>query len=283
MPGIPWFRWLGGFSKRWATTTPLTWPPELPTTPSFRCSRFFWACWPSLANCWLPKSYVTGYLPGSEDPVARNVSDVVQLRGVLGIGAVVGLLWAASAVFGAISRSVNRAWDVPHDRPFYIAKPLQIGMAFVVGIIFLIATSATSVIEVLSNPNRDLGIPGQGFFLGLGLGSGLANLALRAFPWGLDFLIFLLIYRFVPNCKTYWRHIWPGALVAAVLFEFAKGLFIWYLDNLVSYRQVYGSLTSVMALLLWTYLSSLILILGAEISSEYGRMRHGLERGTLIP
>ena len=94
--------------------------------------------------------------------------------------------------------------------------------------------------------------------------------------------MFLLIYRYVPNCKTYWRYIWPGALVAAGLFEVAKGLFIWYLDNLASYRQVYGPLTSVMILLLWTYLSSLILILGAEISSEYGRMRRGLERGTLI-
>ena len=104
-------------------------------------------------------SYVTGYLPGSEDLVAQNVSGVVQFRGVLGIGAVVGLLWSASAVFGAISRAVNRAWDVPHGRPFYIAKPLQIGMAFVVGIIFLISTSATSVIEVFSDPGRDMGIP----------------------------------------------------------------------------------------------------------------------------
>jgi len=227
-------------------------------------------------------SYVTGYLPGSEDLVAQNVSGIVQFRGVLGLGAVVGLLWSASAVFGAISRSVNRAWDVPNDRPFYIAKPLQIGMAFVVGIIFLISTSATSVIEVLSDPSRDLGIPGQDFLPELGLALGLANVALRALPWGLDLILFLLIYRYVPNCKTYWRYIWPGALVAAVLFEVAKGLFIWYLDNLASYRQVYGPLTSVMILLLWTYLSSLILILGAEISSEYGRMRRGLERGTLI-
>ena len=223
-------------------------------------------------------SYVTGNLPGSEELVASNVSQVVQFRGVLGIGAIVGLLWSASAVFGAISRSVNRAWDVPKDRPFYIAKPLHLGMALVVGIIFLMSTSATSMIEVLTDPNRDFGIPGQGFFLGLGL----AHVALRALPWGLNFLLFLLIYRFVPNCKTYWRYIWPGAVLAAVLFETAKGLFIWYLDNLASYDQVYGSLTSVMVLLFWIYLSSLILILGAEVSSEYGRVRTGAERGTLI-
>ncbi len=223
-------------------------------------------------------SYVTEYLPGSEELVSKNVSEVVHLRGVLGIGAVIGLLWSASAVFGAISRAVNRAWDVPQDRPFYIAKPFQLGMSFVVGVIFLISTSATSAIEVLSDPSRDMGIPGQGFFLGLGL----AHVAMRALPWGLNFLSFLLVYRLVPNCKTYWRYVWPGAMVAAVLFEIAKGLFIWYLDNLASYQQVYGALTSVMILLLWIYLSSLILILGAEISSEYGRIRAGVGRGTLI-
>ena len=223
-------------------------------------------------------SYVTGYLPGSEELVSKNVSDVVQLRGVLGIGAVIGLLWSASAVFGAISRAINRAWDVPRDRPFYIAKPLQLLMSLVVGAIFLISTSATSAIEFLSDPSRDLGIPGQGFVLSLGL----AHVALRVLPWGLNFLLFLLVYRIVPNCKTYWRYVWPGAMVAAVLFEFAKGLFIWYLDNLASYQQIYGALTSVMVLLLWIYLSALILILGAEISSEYGRIRAGVDRGALI-
>ena len=71
-------------------------------------------------------------------------------------------------------------------------------------------------------------------------------------------------------------------MVAAVLFEVAKGLFLWYLDNLASYRQVFGSITSVMILLIWIWVSALILILGAEISSEYGRMRRGVARGVLL-
>ncbi len=223
-------------------------------------------------------SYVTDNLPGSEQLVAQNVDQVVQYRGVLGIGAIIGLLWSASAVFGAINRSVNRAWDVHQNRPFYIAKPIQIGMALLVGVIFLVSTSATSIIEVLPSADEDLGLPGQSVFLSLGL----ANVAVRAVPLALNLLLFLLIYRFVPNCKTYWRYIWPGALVAAVLFELAKGLFIWYLDNMASFQQVYGSLTSVMVLMFWIYISALILILGAEVSSEYGRMRSGVERGNLI-
>ena len=214
--------------------------------------------------------FVTDNLPGSEQFVEDTLEGVVRFRGVLGIGALIGLLWSASAVFGAISRAVNRAWDVHQDRPFYIAKPRQIGMALVVGILFLLSSSATYSIELLTEPAS--GIPGQQVFL---------ELAFRAVSWLVTLSIFLLMYRFIPNCKTYWRYIWPGALVASALLEISKTMFLWYLNNLASYDQ-FGAMASVMILLLWIYVSSLIVILGAEISSEFGRMQRGVERGVLL-
>ena len=102
---------------------------------------------------------------------------------------------------------------------------------------------------------------------------------LKAMAWAITFAVFLLLYRFVPNCKTYWRYVWPGAVVAAILFEASKGAFIWYLADFANYELVYGSVASMMGLLSWAYLSAFILILGAEISSEYGRMRDGVGRG----
>ena len=166
-------------------------------------------------------NFVTDNLPGSETFVVGNIEGVVRFRGALGIGALLGLLWAASAVFGGITRAVNRAWDIQQDRPFYIAKPRQIGMALAVGFLFLLSLSASSAIQLLIN--WDLGIPGQVLFLDAGFG----QVAWRAIPWLLTFAIFLLIYRFLPNCKTYWRYIWLGAAIAAVLFEVGKSLFVW--------------------------------------------------------
>ncbi len=93
----------------------------------------------------------------------------------------------------------------------------------------------------------------------------------------MSFSIFLLIYRFLPNCKTYWRYVWLAAAISAGLFEIGKNLFVWYLGSFANYDQVYGPVASVMIFLLWAYLSSLVLILGAEISSEYERMHHSQE------
>lgn len=219
--------------------------------------------------------FITDNLPGSQVFVEQNIGEVVEFRGIVGIGAIIGFLWTASIGFGAVARSVNRAWGIRNNRPFYVAKPLHVLMALAVGVLFLVSTSATSVIEVITDPERDLGIPIQAFFLKLGLG----HLLLRIVPWGINIFIFLMIYRFAPNCKTYWRYIWPGALVAAVLFEISKGLFLWYLDNVAIYNQVYGSVASVIVLLFWIYVSAMILILGAEIGAEHSRMRMGIERG----
>ena len=219
--------------------------------------------------------YVTESMPGSKEFVSKNIEELVRFRGALGIGAILGLLWSGSSAFGAMSRAINRAWDVDKDRPFYVAKTLHIIIALGVGILFLLSSFASVAIELLSNYSRDLGLPGHEFFLDFGLG----NLMLKAVPWAITLAVFLLLYRFVPNCKTYWRYVWTGAVVAAILFEASKGIFMWYLVNVANYELIYGSVASMMVLLFWAYVSAFILILGAEISSEYGRMRNGVDRG----
>ena len=179
---------------------------------------------------------------------------------------IIGLFWTGSAVFGAISRAVNRAWDVHQDRPFYVAKPRQLAMAAGVGVLFLLSMSTTTALQFLGGILENAGV----------------NAVTRILPFFFTLAIFLAIYKFIPNTKTFWRYVWPGALLAAVLFEVGKSMFVYYLDNFSNPELVYGSLGSVIALLGWIYISAFILILGAEFASEYGRMRAGVAQGTLI-
>ena len=161
---------------------------------------------------------------------------------------------------------MNLAWNIYSEGPFYQSKPRQLLMLLALGVLFLAYAAATSIIELVMDP--DLPIPGQYIFLELALG----KLALRALPWVISLSIFFLIYKLVPQCKTYWRYTWPGALIATVLFELGKELFTWYLASIAVYSQVYGSLASVMILLFWIYLSALILMLGAQICHETERL-----------
>jgi membrane protein len=90
-------------------------------------------------------------------------------------------------------------------------------------------------------------------------------------PAVFSFVIFLILYRWVPNTRVSWRQAVTGAAFVAVVWELAKEGFTWYLSSgLVRYRLVYGSLGAVVALMLWVYLSSLLALLGAHLSAAVG-------------
>ena len=221
-------------------------------------------------------TFFQAYIPGSKDLLAANINATGSIRGVLGVVSFLGLFWSASLLFGAITRVVNRAWDIHQDRPFYVDKLRHILMAFSVAPLFLLSFGATASLHILAT--NDVPVIGRVEFLD----NDAINIITRPLPFVFTLSIFLLIYKFTPNTKTYWRYVWPGALLGAVMFEAFKSTFVFYLDNFADYERVYGSLASVIVLLAWTYFSGLILIAGAEFSSEYERMRRGVKRGRVI-
>ena len=221
--------------------------------------------------------FLRTYLPGSDDAFRENLEATGGLRSAIGIVSVLGMFWSASAIFGAISRAVNRAWDVHEDRPFYIDKVRHIAMAFSVGLLFLLSVTTTTLLQFVDTLAGDVGGMVQL------LERDAVNTVARVLPFLFSLAIFFMIYKYVPNTVTQWRYIWPGALLAALAFEVSKGFFLLYLDHFADFERVYGSLGSVVILLLWTYVSSLTLIIGAEFTSEYERMLKGVERGRAIP
>ena len=216
------------------------------------------------------------YLPASVGALEDNIESLGRVRGFLGILSLLGLFWTASAMFGAVSRAVNRAWDVHEDRNFVIDKLRHIGMAMSVGVLFLLSVSTTTALQTLGG--IELPVVGRLAFLE---NAGI-NVGTRFLPFIFSLSIFLMIYKITPNTTTRWKYVWPGALLAAILFDMGKSLFVFYMDNFADYEKVYGSLGSVITLMIWTYASAFILIIGAEFSSEYGRMREGVVRGQLI-
>ena len=153
---------------------------------------------------------------------------------------------------------------------------MQLSMAISVGVLFALALTAASLAQTAERyAHTDMPVLGQADEV-----SGM--LLFRTLSFVFNLAIFLSLYKVLPNTQTHWRYIWPGALVAALLFEGSKFLFVLYLDNFATFSAVYGSIGSVIALLLWAYVSAFILILGAEMSSEFGRMIRGIDRGKPI-
>jgi len=86
-------------------------------------------------------------------------------------------------------------------------------------------------------------------------------------------LVFLILYKFVPERRIRWRDVWVSALSAAVCFEAITILFVIYLDTLNPYNLIYGSLGAIIALLIWTYLAALTFLFFAKISAVNLRIK----------
>ena len=199
---------------------------------------------------------VTEMLPGSAEMVMENLDAVVRYRGTMSLVALLGLFWAAGKVFGAITRAVNRALGVQSDQKRLLSKLRYFGMAIVVSILIIVALGFTVVLEVaLESPTlSEWGID-------VGLVSGFKSWATSLV---LTFLVFTLLYKLTPYIEVDWARVLPGAVLATVLFELGKNGFVLYLEKMADFKAVYGSLSSIIVLLLWLYVSALILILGAE-------------------
>ncbi|OAI49477.1 hypothetical protein AYO45_02335 [Gammaproteobacteria bacterium SCGC AG-212-F23] len=103
---------------------------------------------------------------------------------------------------------------------------------------------------------------------------GIETWVLRSLPLLINTLLFAILYMIVPNCKVYWRDNLIGGLTAAVLFEFAKKGFAFYILQFPSYAFIYGALATVPIFFLWIYISWLVILIGAMVSHQLAVESH---------
>jgi membrane protein len=209
------------------------------------------------------------YLPFATELVQRNIERVLQLRGTASVIGVVGFIWAASGVFGSLSRAVNLAWDLERPRPAWAERALAAGLVVLVALLFSLSLFSTAAFEVVARLARSV-LPGAPIS-----GLSLMDLATRILPYIFTVLLFCFLYAVLPTARVAWSEVLPGALIASIAWEVAKNGFTFYLGSFATYNLVYGSLGAVIALLLWSYISGLIILLGAEFTVQYARRRRG--------
>lgn len=209
---------------------------------------------------------VAEMLPGSAELVKDNLQAVVEYRGPMGLVALLGLFWAASKGFASMTRAVNQALGLHSDNKFILGKLRHVAMAAAVSVLAIVSLGITVVLEVVLEPaflSRFDMDPVE-----------ISRVQSWATSFLLVFLIFALIYRLTPYAAVTWSQVLPGALRATVLFELGKTGFVVYLEKMANLQAIYGSLSSIIVLLLWLYVSALILILGAEYNIVRWRFRN---------
>ena len=194
--------------------------------------------------------------------LGQNIDAIIRARGPVTSFALVSLIWSASTIFYTLTHTLNGIWHIQQRRSAWKRRGISIlfVMAFVGPTLFLISL-AGSVIANIRFWLPDLIIP-----FGYGISLVLTLL--------LDMALFLMLYMMLPHGTSTWREVLPGAIGAGLLWELAKRTFLSFVSTYISISNlVYGTVATIIAFLLWAYISSLIFIFGAYLSVSYWELK----------
>jgi membrane protein len=200
---------------------------------------------------------------GPIDQISSNRSSAL-------LGLIIGVavaLWTASGYVGAFMRASNAIYEREEGRPFYLLRPLQILVTFV-----LVMMAALVVLSlIVSGPVASA----------IGSAVGLGDTAVTV--WDIAKWPVLLVVVMVMLAVLYWpapnarqknfRWVSPGAIVAVLVWIVASAAFAFYVANFSSYNKTYGALGGVIVFLVWMWITNLAVLFGAELNAEIERAR----------
>ena len=206
--------------------------------------------------------------PGS----SKFLRDTIEAFSDLSFGAIVTCviltLWAGSWVFAVVERALNRIWGTT-SRTFLHGRALTIGMVGMVGLLLSLSVLVTSGLVAMREIAARVSPRQIARYTLLGtVGSAFWQIVFAAGSYLITVALFVLIYRFMPRTEVTWRDTLPGAFLGGLLWELAKYIFAWSLGYF-HYDQIYGSVGAVVAVLTWSYVSSLILLFGAQLTAVF--------------
>lgn len=206
------------------------------------------------------------YLPVGTEFVEENLRTITASSGKISLLAFVLLMWTASGAFIPLELALNQAWGVKKERGFLRKRIMAALMALLCGYLILMSVFATMMVgraaRFLHGSSKDHWIS-MTTTLTLEIVLVLISFILTVF-------IFALIYKIVPYTPIRFAQITPAAILAALTWESAKYAFT-FLLRYSNYKNVYGSIATIIAILTWVYLSAGILLFFAEYSAQMQR------------
>jgi len=210
--------------------------------------------------------------PGTEDLVLNHFRVHGQRPSGMIVAASLISIWAASRVMTSLMEGFQSAYHIPVERPFLRQQGMSILLVFATSVPVITA----SALIMFGNRIERAVVTWLGLVpAGAELQSGVAftSSVLRfAVALGSMILVNAVMYLLGPNRPQRWHFVWPGAVIATVLWLAATQAFTWYVRDIADYNLFYGSIGAVIALLVWMYLLSAIALIGCEFNAEYERM-----------
>jgi membrane protein len=206
--------------------------------------------------------------PDTFEAVKSTILDVLQNKreGLLSIGFILALLFSTNGISAIIS-NFNQTVHKLEERSFWQQLLVSVGLTVVISINFLVG-----IIIIIFSADILNGLLG---FFGLeAISSFAVELSRYLLLVLLIFIGIVLLYNYGPSGNRKWRYFSPGAILATVLILVSSYLFSFYVANFNQYNKLYGSIGTLMVILLWIYINALVLIIGFELNASIAGLKY---------
>jgi membrane protein len=189
--------------------------------------------------------------------------NLTKNRGLFSLSFIVAI-WASSGALSAAMNALDQIHEIPPEktRPFWKAKLISLGLTIGSFLLLVIASFLVFISDLVLQIVVDKS------------GASVLLTVWRLLSWPLALGIIAtssaFIYRFGPSRWSHGTPIMPGAILAAISWAILSGLFRIYVANFGNYNKVYGAVGAVIVLLLWLYMTSLVLLLGDQLNVTVG-------------
>jgi membrane protein len=205
------------------------------------------------------------FLPTGQDFITKNMEIVAHARSGVKLASVVMLLISSTGVFLPLEVALNRVWGVTRNRSYFMNQLVSLGLAAGIGTIAMLSVAITaaqqSILQLLFFGH----INNVAFVF-------LSHWLLQISAAVASVLLFFLIYWVLPNRKLPVRAVLPTAIVIGLSWELAKMLYIAVLPWL-DLHSVYGPFSVSVCLMLWAFITGLLLLAGAHYSASRHTLR----------
>ncbi len=206
------------------------------------------------------------FLPGSEQIVMANIQHLIKASETVGYVGTAILIWSATLVFAGFAQNINMAWTAATSRHFLVDRFIGLLTISVIIVFLIVVMVTTAIIDAVPRLF-------PGFFTTFVIRANrFQHMVVQFMPVITIFAVLIVFYKYIPNCKVFWREAIVASSFSGIAMLVTKSAFVWYItQGPNSYSLVYGSLGTVVAFMLWIYLSSCIILIGGHISAAYAK------------
>lgn len=212
------------------------------------------------------------YAQNIKSSIQTIIKDIIEYRTSFGIAGIAILTWTATSLFSSMRTALNRVYKIKSSKLMVLTILEDFLWVLVVGVLFLVIIVSTWIYSLLTTLMHT--IPGFSGFEFMLFDEALPFLLTLV----LTFLMFLIVYRFIPDVAISWRTAIISSVTATILWLSAAQLFAWYLETFHSFSKLYGTYAFLFVLLVWIYYSSIVFIVGGIVGQLYRERNQELNK-----